>query len=432
MSQPGKKRRLSKDEINIPLQFRQPIAPLTPTKEGGSSRGGKRRNTSADRHHHNTITKPATSTSGVLPVVRRDRPPVDTHTHRQGGTGRPTTRTTAQASHIRRGNGPRSASPTGSDSTIDLIQSSRESTPAPQQVDYISSDPPGLPMPALEQPTGESAAALPLPPSPVRVSRTPSSAPRHSVSRPSTAYPDVRASSESSLSALDKRLQQRLAKPRHKVVGRPHARRNATPPRRRRASHGDLIKFEKDYGIGRSQLSPGTQARMDAATRAGGSRRAGRRPIEQPVSGGSQDDEKQQEVEPHYPPIAQSFDRVTQQFHQAHTLRKHHASTLGHKAIHAIPPHERSRFSLGQTKHRGSYGMHSATPALSVNTIGSGHFLIRARRGVTKGIRHQVLHLLRRAPSAFFVNGHKHNKKQAYTIIMDLLRQNKTVEVRLR
>ena len=412
MSQHGKKRRLSKDEISIPLQFRQPIAPLTPTREGGSSRGGKRRNTSADRHHHNTITQPTTSTSGVLPVVRRDRPPVDTHTHRQGGTGRPTTRTTTQASHIRRGN------------TI-----SGRMGPG---LEYISSDPPGLPMPALEQPTGDAAAALPLPPSPVRVSRTPSSAPRHSVSRPSTAYPDVRASSESSLSALDKRLQQRLAKPRHKVVGRPHARRNATPPRRRRASHGDLIKFEKDYGIGRSQLSPGTQARMDAATRAGGSRRAGRRPIEQPVSGGSQDDEKQQEVEPHYPPIAQSFDRVTQQFHQAHTLRKHHASTLGHKAIHAIPPHERSRFSLGQTKHRGSYGMHSATPALSVNTIGSGHFLIRARRGVTKGIRHQVLHLLRRAPSAFFVNGHKHNKKQAYTIIMDLLRQNKTVEVRLR
>ena len=399
MSGQRKKRRLeapsSREELA--LQFRQPVLPLTSVQAkreeiDADQRASKRRNTATDRHHHNTTTRPGTRDSGLLSVVHRERPPADTHTHWQGTRGS-ATRTTSQAEHVRRGDA---------------------------GIPQVNTEPS---MPSLERPSGTTPQPTPLS-SPVHSPR----AKKKSVSEPSQAYHDSRfrpiASSEASLSALDVRMQQRLAKPRPKVPGRPHARRQGTPhrisPRAARGVKRELIEFQKE--------------RVDAAARGGHKPARGRRsPIKAPVSGGSgwAEDEKVADAAPYYPPIAQSFDRVAQQFHQAHTLRRHHASTLGHKAIHAIHPHERSRFSLGQTKHRGWYGL-SATPVLSVNTIGPGHFLIRARRGITKGIHHQVVHLLKRAPRAFFVNGHKHNKKQAYTIIIDLLRQNKTVEVQLR
>ena len=54
---------------------------------------------------------------------------------------------------------------------------------------------------------------------------------------------------------------------------------------------------------------------------------------------------------------------------------------------------------------------------------------MRARRGVTRGIRVQIQHYLSRARKYLLINGRKHNKKQAYTLVMDLLKQNQSVEI---
>ena len=79
---------------------------------------------------------------------------------------------------------------------------------------------------------------------------------------------------------------------------------------------------------------------------------------------------------------------------------------------------------------RGGHGW-NPTPKLSVNQIDSGRFLIRARRGVTKGIRHQVMHLLQRVRGKVKINGRLHTKKQAREVIIDLLAQNITVDVEI-
>ena len=81
-------------------------------------------------------------------------------------------------------------------------------------------------------------------------------------------------------------------------------------------------------------------------------------------------------------------------------------------------------------KSRGGYGW-TPTPRLSVNQIDAGRYLLRSRRGVTKGIRHQVMHLLNRVRGKIKVNGRLHSKRQAREVIIDLLAQNITVDVEL-
>ena len=110
--------------------------------------------------------------------------------------------------------------------------------------------------------------------------------------------------------------------------------------------------------------------------------------------------------------------------------RAHHRAV--HKAarqrvVHRVNTKDRSRLTHG--KFFGSYGF-DQTPRLSLTHLGPGNYIFRARKGVTRGIRQQVLHYLSRV-SVLWVNGRKHNKKAAYTIIMDLLKQNKSVEVML-
>jgi len=89
-----------------------------------------------------------------------------------------------------------------------------------------------------------------------------------------------------------------------------------------------------------------------------------------------------------------------------------------------------SPFRMNYTS-KGGHGW-NPTPKLSINQIDSGRFLIRARRGVTKGIRHQVMHLLQRVRGKVKINGRLHTKKQAREVIIDLLAQNITVDVEIR
>jgi hypothetical protein len=97
------------------------------------------------------------------------------------------------------------------------------------------------------------------------------------------------------------------------------------------------------------------------------------------------------------------------------------------EGVKRIQPIHRSQWTHSK-QFRGSYGF-DQTPRLSLNHIGPGQYILRARRGVSRGVRQQVLHYLSRAGAHIYVNGRKHNKKQAYTVIMDLLKQNHSVEV---
>ncbi|HIB88907.1 TPA: hypothetical protein EYO57_17215 [Candidatus Poribacteria bacterium] len=86
---------------------------------------------------------------------------------------------------------------------------------------------------------------------------------------------------------------------------------------------------------------------------------------------------------------------------------------------------------LGSTISKGFGGPYTSKPRLSVNTLGPGNFIIRARQGMSRGVRLQILNLLSKAPKVMWVNGHKHSKKAAYGVIIDLLRKHESVEIML-
>ena len=86
---------------------------------------------------------------------------------------------------------------------------------------------------------------------------------------------------------------------------------------------------------------------------------------------------------------------------------------------------------LGSTVSKGFGGPYTSKPRLSVNTIGPGNYILSARQGMSRGVRQQILNLLARAPKQMWVNGHKQDKKAAYTLIIDLLRKHESVEIML-
>ena len=149
-------------------------------------------------------------------------------------------------------------------------------------------------------------------------------------------------------------------------------------------------------------------------------------------------DQKEEEPDPDpprqaparvYPPISRAARaRVVRGVVSA--KRYPHALSVGHLGIHRAPKHYDSPYGPGGVG-RGGYGW-TVTPKLSVNQIGAGHFLIRSRQGITKGIRSHVLHLLQRVRGRYLkVNGRRHTKKQAIDVILGMLRQNQTVDVLL-
>jgi hypothetical protein len=74
-------------------------------------------------------------------------------------------------------------------------------------------------------------------------------------------------------------------------------------------------------------------------------------------------------------------------------------------------------------------GAHSQTPEFSFKHKAPGNYVLKAFRGVTKDVRAHLRHLLSRAPRFIWVNGHRHSKKQAFSIIVELLAQHQTVEI---
>jgi hypothetical protein len=71
------------------------------------------------------------------------------------------------------------------------------------------------------------------------------------------------------------------------------------------------------------------------------------------------------------------------------------------------------------------------TPKLSINSIGAGRFLIRARQGVDKGVLHQIKNLLKRSKKYVQVNSKRLSKTKALSVIVSLLGRNETVDLQL-
>ena len=79
----------------------------------------------------------------------------------------------------------------------------------------------------------------------------------------------------------------------------------------------------------------------------------------------------------------------------------------------------------------GTYWKESVTPRLSWQHLAPGHYIAKASRGMTPGIREHVLKLLRRAKGYIWINGHRHNLKQARTVLFDLLGKRHSVDIKL-
>ena len=73
----------------------------------------------------------------------------------------------------------------------------------------------------------------------------------------------------------------------------------------------------------------------------------------------------------------------------------------------------------------------SKTPELSFKNTAPGVYTLKAFRGVTKDVRTHLRALIRRAPHSLWVDGKKMSKKQAFTLIVDLLNKLQTVQVQL-
>ena len=106
-------------------------------------------------------------------------------------------------------------------------------------------------------------------------------------------------------------------------------------------------------------------------------------------------------------------------------LAQHQRRRAIHRSASQVPRESR------HLTNRAMYGYDSMTPNLSIYTVGPGHYTVRIRRGVTQGVRRQIESLLRRAPATLWVNGRKVSKQLAFSIILDLLRQRKPVEIML-
>ena len=113
-----------------------------------------------------------------------------------------------------------------------------------------------------------------------------------------------------------------------------------------------------------------------------------------------------------------------------HEHRNRQRLEAARQALKNVNLNEHGRWTHGK-QFRGSHGR-NPTPRLSVQHLGPQKYIFRAYRGVSRGVREQVRHYLSRIRKYVYLNGIRHNKKQAFTAMIDLLRTNKGVEVQIQ
>ena len=93
-----------------------------------------------------------------------------------------------------------------------------------------------------------------------------------------------------------------------------------------------------------------------------------------------------------------------------------------------------ARTSIGTTVGRvhGPFrGSLSTMPKLSWQHLAPGHYVAKARQGMTPGIRQHVLKLLKRAKGYIWVNGKRMKVSSARTVILNILSTRASVDIKL-
>jgi len=88
--------------------------------------------------------------------------------------------------------------------------------------------------------------------------------------------------------------------------------------------------------------------------------------------------------------------------------------------------------SLGATADSRLRRGHSVVPKLSWQHLAPGHYIAKAREGLTPGIRQHVLKLLNRAKGYIWINGKRHSLKRARLVIMELLGTRASVDIKIQ
>ncbi|MAD43368.1 MAG: hypothetical protein CMH98_00045 [Oceanospirillaceae bacterium] len=73
----------------------------------------------------------------------------------------------------------------------------------------------------------------------------------------------------------------------------------------------------------------------------------------------------------------------------------------------------------------------STIPKLSWQHLEPGHYIAKARQGVTPGIRQHLLKLLKRAKGYIWINGKRLSVKRAKTKLLRLLETRASVDIKM-
>ena len=76
-------------------------------------------------------------------------------------------------------------------------------------------------------------------------------------------------------------------------------------------------------------------------------------------------------------------------------------------------------------------GALSTMPKLSWQHLAPGHYIAKARQGLTPGIRQHVLKLLSRAKGYIWINGKRLTVRSATSVLMRLLATRASVDIKL-
>ena len=108
-------------------------------------------------------------------------------------------------------------------------------------------------------------------------------------------------------------------------------------------------------------------------------------------------------------------------------LRLHRKQPYATRRVAAITPMG-TRTPRVHTPFRGSL---STMPKLSWQHLAPGHYVAKARQGMTPGIRQHVLKLLSRASGYVWVNGKRMSVKRARGHLIKLLATRASVDIKL-
>lgn len=176
----------------------------------------------------------------------------------------------------------------------------------------------------------------------------------------------------------------------------------------------------------------------------GGLRRASTRPVRPPArppaqSSGHVVDEKQQSIDPNPPPLAVQPRRraVLPGLHRISrpiVMQQHMGSmyppvSAGSVASRYLPVPYTPKRATSTSKSRP--GTKLTTPKLSITSVSTGRFSIRARQGVDKGVINQIKNILKRAKKFVRVNSKRLSKSKALSVIITLLGRNETVDLQI-